>query len=64
MGKARKDASPVGTNYAIKLAFQGARVSSGADFYSYRELDEATDGKTLVPSICSTSAPAATCGTA
>ena len=41
MGEARKDALRVGFDRAIKLEFHGARVSSDAGLFPYRDLDEA-----------------------
>lgn len=41
MGEARKDALRVGFDRAIKLAFHGARVSSDAGLFPYRDLDDA-----------------------
>ena len=41
MGEAGKDALRVGFDRAIKLAFHGARVSSDAGLFPYRDLDEA-----------------------
>ena len=41
MGEARKDALRVGFEHAIKLEFHGARISSDAGLFPYRDLDEA-----------------------
>ena len=41
MGEAGKDALRVGFDRAIKLEFHGARVSSDAGLFPYRDLDEA-----------------------
>jgi len=41
MGEAGKDALRVGFDRTIKLAFHGARVSSDAGLFPYRELDDA-----------------------
>ena len=41
MGEACKDALRVGFDRAIKLEFHGARVSSDAGLFPYRDLDEA-----------------------
>ena len=41
MGEARKDALRVGFDRAIKREFHGARVSSDAGLFPYRDLDEA-----------------------
>jgi len=41
MGEAGKDALRVGFDRTIKLAFHGARVSSDAGLFPYRDLDEA-----------------------
>ena len=41
MGEARRDALRVGFDRAIKLEFHGARVSSDAGLFPYRDLDEA-----------------------
>lgn len=41
MGEAGKDALRVGFDRAIKLAFHGARLSSDAGLFAYRDLDEA-----------------------
>ena len=41
MGEARKDALRVGFDRTIKLQFHGARVSSDAGLFPYRDLDEA-----------------------
>ena len=41
MGEAGKDALRVGFDRAIKLAFHGARVSSDAGLFPYRDLDDA-----------------------
>ncbi len=41
MGEARRDALRVGFDRAIKLEFQGAKVSSAAGLFPYRDLDEA-----------------------
>ncbi len=41
MGEARKDALRLGFDRAIKLEFHGARVSSDAGLFPYRDLDEA-----------------------
>ena len=41
MGEARRDALRVGFDRAIKLEFHGANVSSDADLFPYRDLDEA-----------------------
>ena len=41
MGEARKDALRVGFDRTIKLAFHGARVSSDAGLFPYRDLDDA-----------------------
>ena len=41
MGEAGKDALRVGFDHAIKLEFHGARISSDAGLFPYRELDEA-----------------------
>lgn len=39
MGEAYKDALRVGFDRAIKLEFHGARVSSDAGLFPYRDLD-------------------------
>ena len=41
MGEAGKDALRVGFDHAIKLEFHGARISSDAGLFPYRDLDEA-----------------------
>jgi hypothetical protein len=41
MGEARKDALRVGFDHAIKLEFHGARISSDAGLFPYRDLDDA-----------------------
>lgn len=41
MGEAGKDALRVGFDRAIKLEFHGARVSSDAGLFAYRDLDDA-----------------------
>ena len=41
MGEACKDALRVGFDRTIKLEFHGARVSSDAGLFPYRDLDEA-----------------------
>ena len=41
MGEARKDALRVGFDRAVKLEFHGAKVSSDAGLFPYRDLDEA-----------------------
>ncbi len=41
MGEARKDALRVGFDRAIKLEFHGAKVSSDAGLFPYRDLDDA-----------------------
>ena len=41
MGEARKDALRLGFDRAIKLEFHGARVSSDAGLFPYRDLDDA-----------------------
>ncbi len=41
MGEAGKDALRVGFDRAIKLEFHGARVSSDAGLFPYRDLDDA-----------------------
>ena len=41
MGEAGKDALRVGFDRAIKLRFHGARISSDAGLFPYRDLDEA-----------------------
>ncbi len=41
MGEARKDALRVGFDRAVKLDFHGAKVSSDAGLFPYRDLDEA-----------------------
>ncbi len=41
MGEAGKDALRVGFDRAVKLAFHGAKVSSDAGLFPYRDLDEA-----------------------
>ena len=41
MGEARKDALRVGFDSTIKLEFHGARVSSDARLFPFRDLDEA-----------------------
>ncbi len=41
MGEARRDALRVGFDHAIKLEFHGAKVSSDAGLFPYRDLDEA-----------------------
>ena len=41
MGEARKDALRVGFDRVIKLEFHGARVSSDAGLFPYRDLDDA-----------------------
>ncbi|MFQ5974149.1 MAG: IS1380 family transposase [Alphaproteobacteria bacterium] len=41
MGEARRDALRVGFDRAIKLEFHGAKVSSDAGLFPYRDLDEA-----------------------
>ena len=42
MGEARKDALRVGFDRAVKLDFHGAKVSSDAGLFPYRDLDDAT----------------------
>ena len=41
MGEARQEALRVGFDRAIKLQFHGARVSTDAGLFAYRDLDEA-----------------------
>ncbi len=41
MGEARRDALRVGFDHVIKLEFHGAKVSSDAGIFPYRDLDEA-----------------------
>ena len=41
MGEARRNALRVGFDRAIKLEFQGAKVSSNAGLFPYRNPDEA-----------------------
>ncbi len=41
MGEARRGALWVGFDRAIKLDFHGAKVSSDASLFAYRDLDEA-----------------------
>ena len=41
MGEARKDALRVGFDRALKLEFHGAKVSSDAGLFPYRDLDDA-----------------------
>ena len=41
MGEARKDALRVGFDRAVKLEFHGAKVSSDAGLFPYRDLDDA-----------------------
>ena len=41
MGEARRDALRVGFDRALKLEFHGARVSSDAGLFPYRDLDDA-----------------------
>jgi hypothetical protein len=41
MGETGKDALRVGFDRAIKLEFHGARISSDAGLFPYRDLDEA-----------------------
>ena len=41
MGEAGKDALRVGFDHAIKLEFHGARISSDAGLFPYRDLDKA-----------------------
>ena len=41
MGEARRDALRVDFDSSIKLEFHGARVSSDAGLFPYRELDDA-----------------------
>jgi hypothetical protein len=41
MGEARQQALRVGFDHAIKLEFHGARVSSDAGLFPFRDLDEA-----------------------
>ena len=41
MGEARKDALRVGFDRSIKLEFHGARLSSDAGLFPYRDLDDA-----------------------
>src|SRR5680860_1535940 len=41
MGEAGKDALRVGFDRTVKLAFHGARVSSDAGLFPYRDLDDA-----------------------
>ena len=41
MGEARRDALRVGFDRAVKLEFHGARVSSDAGLFPYRDLDDA-----------------------
>jgi hypothetical protein len=41
MGEARQDALRVGFDNAIKLEFHGARVSSDAGLFPFRDLDQA-----------------------
>lgn len=48
MGEARKDALRVGFDNAIKLEFQGARITSNVGLLAYRDLDEAFGLTTLV----------------
>lgn len=43
MGEARKDALRLGFDRAIKLLFHGARGSSDAGLFPYRDLDEASE---------------------
>ena len=43
MGEARKDALQVGFDRAIKLEFHGARVSSDAGLFPYRDLDDGSE---------------------
>ena len=43
MGEAGKDALRLGFDRAIKLEFHGAKVSSDAGLFPYRDLDEAAD---------------------
>ena len=43
MGEARRDALRVDFDGSIKLEFHGARVSSDAGLFPYRELDEVFD---------------------
>ena len=64
MGEAGKDALRVGFNRSIKLEFHGARISSDAGLFPYRDLDEAAKLTESGSAACSTSAPAATFSTA
>jgi len=64
MGEARKDALRVGFDRAIKLEFHGARVSSDAGLFPYRDLDDAARLTESGSPDCSTSALAATSATA
>ena len=41
MGEARKDALRVGFDRTLKLEFHGAKVSSDAGLFPYRDLDDA-----------------------
>ena len=41
MGETGKDALRVGFDHAIKLEFHGARISSDAGLFPYRDLDDA-----------------------
>ena len=41
MGEARKDALRISLDRAIKLEFHGAKVSSDAGLFPYRDLDDA-----------------------
>ena len=63
MGEAGKDALRVGFDHAIKLEFHGARISSDAGLFPYRDLDEAAKLTESGAAACSTSAPATTSAT-
>ncbi len=41
MGEVRRDALRLGFDRAIKLEFHGAKVSSDAGLFPYRDIDEA-----------------------
>ena len=50
MGEARRDALRVGFDRAIKLEFYGAKVSSDAGLFPYRDLDVQRPLRLRVPS--------------
>ena len=49
MGEARKDALRVGFDSAIKLEFHGAKVSSDAGLFPFRDLDEVVMQGNILP---------------